>query len=199
MDAERHERPMTLLETIDRDLRTALAVEPSPGFVARVRTRIASEAESAASDSGWRWSFGVAAAGVAAVVVATAFLVSRPQVGIKSPDAAVAKADIPPDTTPAPLVAAIPSSVAKAPSKVPRPRHVPNAQPATPRATLPEVLVDPREAAALRAVIAATRAGAIDLAPLVRASAPSALETPPIVAIAIAPLTIDPLGEGGRQ
>ena len=201
MDAERNGRPMTLLETIDRDLRAALSVQPSPEFVARVRTHIASEAQSAGSGPVWRWSFGISVAGIAAVVMATAFLVSRPHVGIKAPDAAVAKADIPPDVTtgPAPLVAAAPPGAAKAAPKAARQRHVPNARRTTPSGTLPEVLVDPREAAALRAVIAATRAGAIDLAPLVRASAPSVLEQPPIVAIAIAPLAIDPLEEGGRQ
>ena len=58
---------------IDRELRHALAVEPSPAFKARVRERIVREA--APSPWGLRWIVGPAALSAAALVVLLAVLV----------------------------------------------------------------------------------------------------------------------------
>ena len=59
---------------IDEEIRKALQVDASPEFLARVRTRIASEPAPAA----WRWSWGFAAAcAVAASVVAVVVLTPR--------------------------------------------------------------------------------------------------------------------------
>jgi hypothetical protein len=60
-----------------------------------------------------------------------------------------------------------------------------------------DVLLDARETATLRALIRGVRRGDVDLEPVLRASAPSAMELPPIADIAIAPITIDPLVEEG--
>ena len=59
---------------IDEEIRDALKIEPSPDFLARVRTRIASEP----APSAWRWSWTVAAAGAMAIAVVIAAVVTRP-------------------------------------------------------------------------------------------------------------------------
>ena len=54
MGPERHDGALTEPATeIDRAVQAALAVEPSPEFVARVRRRVANEHEPAAP--AWRW------------------------------------------------------------------------------------------------------------------------------------------------
>ena len=60
----------------------------------------------------------------------------------------------------------------------------------------PEVLIDAREASALRALILGTRDGRVDLEPVLRASTPSAMDLPPIGAIDIPVITIDPITPG---
>ena len=50
---------------IDQEIRDALKVEPSPEFLARVRTRIANEP----APSAWRWSWTFAAAGALAAAL----------------------------------------------------------------------------------------------------------------------------------
>jgi len=59
-----------------------------------------------------------------------------------------------------------------------------------------EVLIDARESAALRALIAGARDGRVDLEPVLRASTPTAMDLPPIGAIDIPFLTIDPITPG---
>jgi cytochrome c556 len=82
MPADRSGEPLTDLD-IDRALKTALAVEPSPAFLARVRMRIASEPE----PSGWRlsWVFAGGACTIAIAVAVTVMQMSHPTF---SPDAA---------------------------------------------------------------------------------------------------------------
>ena len=65
--------------------------------------------------------------------------------------------------------------------------------------TEPEILVDPREARAMRLVIRATRDGRFDLWTALQAEAPTVMELPPIAAIVIAPLSIDPLTPSGEE
>ena len=50
MDAERRDEALTA-SALDGEIRAALDVDPSPEFLARVRTGIASEPRQAA----WRW------------------------------------------------------------------------------------------------------------------------------------------------
>lgn len=63
----------------------------------------------------------------------------------------------------------------------------------------PEILVDPREARAIRLVIRATRDGSLDLSAALRATTPTVMTLPPIAAIVIAPLSIDPLTPSGEE
>jgi hypothetical protein len=63
----------------------------------------------------------------------------------------------------------------------------------------PEILIDAREVAALRALIRGAGNGLIDLRPVVAATAPRVMELSPIDDVAIAPIVIVPLEEGARQ
>ena len=73
MDAERSRRAMTDT-AIDREIQAALAVDPSPQFVARVRTRIASEPARATSWLSWK----LVASGAMAALIVIAFVLTRP-------------------------------------------------------------------------------------------------------------------------
>jgi len=63
----------------------------------------------------------------------------------------------------------------------------------------PEILLDPAETRALRRLIAGTREGSLDLSAALRATTPTAMDLPPVDAIVIAPLTIDPLTPSGEE
>jgi hypothetical protein len=70
------------MDALDRELAAALAVDPSPEFVARVRARIASEP----APSSWRMPRLVLAAGTLAVAVGLSVLVApRPAPPIETP------------------------------------------------------------------------------------------------------------------
>ena len=68
----------------------------------------------------------------------------------------------------------------------------------------PEILIDPREAAALRWLITGTRDGSLDLSAALQTTMPAASDPPPLSEIAIPLITIDPItpeagDEGARQ
>jgi hypothetical protein len=62
-----------------------------------------------------------------------------------------------------------------------------------PTAPEPEVLIDPREAMALRQLITGTRDVSLDLSAALRATSPSAMELPELSDVVIAPIIIEPL------
>jgi hypothetical protein len=160
--------------TIDQELRAALDVEPSPEFVARVRTRIATKP----APRGWRiWSLVAAAAAVAAVVLA-ALLVSPP--------ATVVNPQAPP------LLESRRLPLASAPSVVPPKWRVDEPVVKVARAKPEsEVVIDGAEANALRRLV---------FGPPLNIDQPYVGTT--LAAIEITPLSIEPLpigGEGVRQ
>ena len=57
----------------------------------------------------------------------------------------------------------------------------------------PEILIDPREADALRQLIAGVREGRIDLTAAQTIASPAAAEIEPVARIVIAPITIEPI------
>jgi hypothetical protein len=210
MDAEGNHAALTD-PSLDSDLQALLAVEPSPEFVPRVRTRVANEPEPRAW---WLW-WTVAGVVTAAAVLLTAAYITRPR-EIASP-AQVAK-HVPERPAEAkPQVQARPDAQPNAASdlsgtvsnqatkrqmtsgqRATGPRA--DSQPASSQPPAADVLLDPRESAALRALIAGVSTGAVDLEPVLRASAPSAMDLPPIADIVIAPITIAPIvEEGARQ
>ena len=196
MDAERRGSEMTD-RALDRELQSILAVDPSPELVARVRTRIASEPQRSAAWSMWMF------AAAAAAVVAIAVVVSR---GVPREGAAASKPLASRVLTP---MAFVVSDINRRPMLShalpgPSPRAASLAATAMPQRAPDEILVDPREAAAIRALIRRVRTGGIDLAPVLNASTPTAMELAPVVEITILDIAIDPIApapgaEGVRQ
>ena len=212
MDADRSREPLNDLD-VDRELQSLLAADPSPEFVARIRSRIASEpgpSQSSvaglqlptASAGWWPWKFAVGIAAAAAVVV-LAVAISRPRTSDVAPQTLTATALANTSTTMAALKgrpyistdAAPPlatTDVGRAATTIDVGRPFEGRR--------EEVVLDARETATLRALIRGVRRGDVDLEPVLRASTPSAMELPPIAEIAIAPITIAPLvDEGVRQ
>ena len=198
MDAKRPGGEMSDA-ALDRDLESMLAVDPSPDFTARVRTRVASESHRSA----WRgaaWMFSAAAA-----VVVIAVVVPRDRPRDKRGEGH------PLASRPLASIALAASDVGRRPalseartSGTGGPALRPNRENASPRDTIDEVLVDAREAAAIRALIVAARDGRVDLAPVLNASTPTAMELGPVVEISIPDIAIDPIApgtgaEGARQ
>jgi hypothetical protein len=196
---------------IDREIQAALAVDPSPEFLARVRTRIAAEPPGGATWLPWK----LVAAAVMAAIVAAVVVMSRPPE--KTSRTATAQGDIrlTPEVSieqprgPEPSRASAdsthrPVQAPVAQRRAPARRLTP--PPAQSEARLvaavpaePDILVDPREARAMRLVIRAARDGRFDLWTALRAATPTVMELPPIAAIVIAPLAIDPLTPSGEE
>ena len=196
---------------LDRELEQAFAVDPSPEFVARVRARIVDEAPRR-----WAWNrtWSFASGAIAAIaIIAVAIQLSNRR-ALPSTAAAVleARAVAPAMGVlmdPAARTGAVPASppVAAVPIPVGRPRELP--QESRGRAVQAialasdhaagEVLLDPRETAALQALIARVRTGRLDLGPAMRATVPRAMDLPPIDDIVISPITIEPLAPAGAE
>lgn len=190
MDADRRGESMTD-RVLNREIQALFAVDPSPDFPARVRTRVAGEPEPSVWWMTWRFA-AVCAAAAAAVAIAIA--VARPQPADPVPfltartlaNSSTAMADLKGE-----VHHAIDVGRSQEPILVGRTLENHSDGAAV------EVLIDPRETAALRALILGARDGRIDLEPALHASRPTAMELPPIRAIAIAPITIEPLVEEG--
>jgi hypothetical protein len=189
--------------TLDREVAALLAVEPSPEFLARVRTRVAEEPEPA----GWRlaWMFG-AAATVATVVVAlivwpspdaTSSLVVTPSRRAPVEPARVAEAG--------PVIATAPVTSSPQPARRPLAVNVAAALVASDRAIdidFPEVMLGENEVRAYTALIASIRQRRFDVAVPAAPDPNRTLaieETPPVEPLEIEPIVkvaaLQPEGE----
>ena len=187
---------------VDRALREALDVSPSPDFVARIRTRIASEP---APRSAWhRWAVWAPVTAGATAVIAFGLWVARP-----------AEVRLRPDTTTATNV-----------SPTPTVRLKPDTTPGTVRLKQdttydhqtnegrtyvvsafrrtvkePEILISPSESAALRRLIARASQEAVVVIPVALPEPTLGEEIKPLPEIE--PIKVDPItpvdGEGDRQ
>jgi len=212
MDAERNREALTD-PSLGRDLQALLAIEPSPEFVARVRTRVASEPEPRARWLSWTFA-GVVAAAAAVVVIAVylagpreiASLAQMARHAQEGPAAATPNVQARPHTQPT-VAPDLSGTVSQATSRQmassqrvtgeragSQPASI---QPASNHLLSAEVVLDPRETAALRALIRGAADGRVDLAPVLQASTPTAMDLPPITEIAIPPIVITPLAEEG--
>jgi hypothetical protein len=156
-------------DELERELRALLDVEPSPDFVARVRTDVHADAIADVWLSG-RW-IAVAAAAVVIVGV-SAWMATRSAQPPTSPAAIVSQ-----------QLASVPSVQSPAPPTVPSSAP----QTAAPAANVLEVVVSPRESAGLRYLLAALRDGRLDSAAMPNDTADASM---PIV---IEPITVEPL------
>jgi len=182
-------------QTIDDELRQALTVDPSPEFVARVRTRIAAEPAPA------RWGFwwvaiggiGVLAVIVVAVVAPRRTIVTEPRLGSR---------------TAKPIGALVRGPERPALYETERPALHETGVARLGRDAVVEVLVDQREATTLRRLMSGAPSGRVDLKPLLKPSPLAITEPAPVNALAIPgipaieEIVIDPLptgSEGARQ
>lgn len=160
---------------LEQEIEALLSVEPSPGFVARVRSRVADEATS----SGWGWRWPIAAVSTAIAVTVIGVAVWRPM-----------ETTTPSARAPA-IGPAIGSSAADVPGPVVTPpREAPVVVPA--HHDVRRVIAAPRHAIdmALPAVIIAeneTRAFAV----LMRSAPTTQFDFTPLVAPSPGPLAVD--------
>jgi hypothetical protein len=184
-------------DALDRELERALAVDPSPEFAARVRTRIANEPARSPWRASWMFALGAAAVSVVAVIV----------VQLNRGAASVADTPLLAARTIAPYVASGFSRTSPEPYRSAEAVALQSKRSAKAFALQPndsEILIDPRESMALRGFINGVRGGRVDLRPVLSASVPTAMDLPPIDDIVISPITIEPLApptgaEGVRQ
>jgi len=192
MDAQR--RDQVTDEALDRELQALLDAGPSPDFVARVRTRLANEPSASRAWFGtWRiFGYAIASAVIAFIAVAVSREV-RDSASSSQPPLVSRTVTLP--AAPAPMLRGrTRPDVDHAAVARPRAAAAHNAPPATP--AQPEILIDPREAATLRALIFGTRNGRIDLRPVLAATTPAVMELPPVTDIEIPAITIDPIAPG---
>jgi hypothetical protein len=184
---------------IDDALSAALAVEPSTEFLARVRTRIASEPE----PSRWGYPWTLAAAGAMALAFASAVAVL--QMNQAMPPAEAVLAPLPSRAFEFASLSLLPGmgmvpSVRSGFSRIRR-RVVSPIVRAEPE-VLPEVIIDAGEAAALTRLFSRPKEGRIDLTTLAETVQVNAALTV-LNPIEIAPIIVEPLGsvtaEGARQ
>ena len=182
MDTSLNEETLLL----EAELARALAVDPSPEFVARIRRRIAAEP---GPDVPWvRWPWLAVVGGAAA---ALAWLVFA---GVHAP--VVRPASLPTRTLPAIAAWTVPSTPQSLGRDAPARRHDAHG------AVSPEIVIDWREANALRALLEGPGALRIDVTP--RADVVTLNDLELRENIEIAPIVIDPLvttrpPEGGPQ
>jgi len=176
---------------IDEEIREALDVDPSPAFLARVRTRIAAEPE----PSAWRWSWRSAAACALAASVVLATIVSRPHeakpvTAVPAPAPAVAR------NSPQPAVSTREGDAHQVDGG---PRSARAATPHTKTTVVripepePAILIDQREMRTLRMLIDGVRDGRVDLTAAMNSRSHAPAEPEPVADIVIAPLTIEPI------
>jgi hypothetical protein len=184
MDGHTHVDAVTDV-SLDRDIEAMLAVEPSPEFLARVRTRIAEEP----GPGGWRWSWTFA---LATVTVALIGAVVVWQSGQQTPSSQA------PVRTPQVAEAVAPP--APVPVEVERPRTSRPARLTTQTRQAANLipLISPDDARAFDTLLAAIRRDDVVLDADMPNSALSAST------LAVAPITIEPVSvpepfEGGVE
>ena len=167
------------MSSIDSQLQTALAVEPAPGFAARLESRLNDTRVDAHSSRWWMYA---AAAAVVLLVVGVTLVSRRPAPPIEL-TASQPVRDIP-LAAPATQALSTPPADAMPPPRVARPRQ-PKPQPL--------VLVQPGQEKGLRQLLVLINAGRIDSTALLPAAEPVVPGVVPSIESSIVPITIEPL------
>jgi hypothetical protein len=201
---DRHSDDAMINDALAREIEDALAVEPSPQFVARV---LASKPERRT----WRfsWTFAVAVSSAAAAIVAAVLMMPERGARTPAPTAQLVIATLPPvSAAPSVAPAARPEEppVASAPvrARVAPIAAVPIARRAETKE--PEVLFAKDESAALQRLMRGITRGAVDPATLFEPTTAIAAIQPEQIVVApladLSSITIEPFGslaEGVRQ
>ena len=184
---------------LEREIERALAVVPSPEFLARVRAEIAAEPER----TPWRFRWTWVAAGSGALAIAAAIVLSRPpapqsgNVPGPAPVVATTAAASKPEATPETSSRRTPGADVR---EVPRRRFSSSTGRAARRPSAePEVLIARDEAEALKRLMRGLRQGVVE--PSNAGAAPNGIQPiqPPMPIVvapmtAVSPITIEPLG-----
>ena len=177
-------------QDVDRELKAALSVSPSPDFEARVLRRVETDHPSRGlARYGWL------AAAASLVLVAGVFSVLNRTPVILAPAPAVApqigERTAPPALTPRPALP--PRYEAPAAANKPAPVVTVRASRSAPRTAAPEVIVPPNQMEAVRRLVRAVNEGRVELpaepvqGPL---AAPATLDVAPLV---VEPIPVPPL------
>jgi hypothetical protein len=167
-------------QDVDRELKAALSVSPSPDFAARVLRRVEAD-----RPSRWRARHGWLAAAASLVLVAGVFyaLNRTPAVVAVPPAPQIVEHPAPPVAMPRPEVPA-----RKTASEPPRVQTV-RASRSTPRTAEPEVLVPPNRMEAVRLLVRAANEGRLLEAPAEPLPGPMA----PPATVGVTPLVVEPI------
>jgi hypothetical protein len=186
---------------LDDEITQALAVDPSPALVARIRRRVETEHVPGV----WAGSGGSRMAVVVGAAVATAIAFLASHGGVTRGSVPLLVAHTIPHTTVdpalgvpswrgAPVLAARVGGGTRDTGLAFTPASARPERRATPGAGgTPEVLVDPREARALRSLIDDARSGRLDLTGFLDPTVPAVIEAEPIRNIYIAPIELTAL------
>ena len=162
---------------LEREIERALAVDPSPEFLVRVRARIADAPAPASRGFGWLFA-GVAAAAVAAAVVALVML--RPEQRVEPAVGLLTSRSL--------TSAVVVPTVSRGLDREPRTTHRERQR--------SEPLFDARETTALQRLIADVRDARVDLTPLMKEGP---MPLPSNDTLIIPPIVIEPLATSGLE
>jgi hypothetical protein len=176
---------------LEREIERALAVDPSPEFLVRVRARIADEPAPASRGFGWLFA-GAAATAVAAAVVAVVML--RPQQRVEPAVGLLTSRSL---TSPV-VVPTVPRGLDRESLTTYPPRRTSGDAPRTTNLERQrsEPLFDARETTALQRLIADVRDARVDLSPLTKEGP---MPLPAMDPLVISPIVIEPLTPGGVE
>ncbi|HET9362038.1 MAG TPA: hypothetical protein VFO58_19935 [Vicinamibacterales bacterium] len=186
MDGHQHE-PLND-ETLEREIEAALAVDPSPEFLAKVRARVAEEERPAGWPLRWHWAAGTVVTAVAVVLAVYAW---------REPEPSAVGQEIAPIAVQRHPDAKLPALTAPAiAERQPSPAQ---AQPVRPRA--PEVLISEEEKIGFQLLLASLSKQK-DVKPIAEALASVETSGPPW--LTIDPVVIEPfpqfaVSEGDAQ
>jgi hypothetical protein len=189
---------------LNRDLEAALAVEPSPEFAARLRTRIQRERDAAPSPWRWQMAAAVACVAITALVIGTSKL-DRVRVARDDRPARRQLPVAPRELEPGPRAVAKATMAGEAfgPAPTTRSRTAVRRSRRSAAVGEPQLLIAADEARALRQLFSSVQKGLVDLSSLPEV-APAFAALQPLDDISFPPITFEPImpeavGEGERQ
>jgi len=185
-------RKDTLNDTaLEQEIEALLSVQPSPDFVARVRSRVAEEPES--TGWGWRWPVAAVATAVAVAAIGVALWPSAetttPSTSATPPRVAARTDDRRPVITPppdVPIVAPVNRDVARVVAAPSRMIEI----------SLPPVIIAENEIRAFATFVADRRATRFEFSPSIARTVDDPIELDKMLkvdAVALEPLEIKPL------
>jgi len=178
---------------LERELERALAVDPSPEFLVRVRARIADEPAPASRGFGWLFA-GVATVAAAAALVLAVRMVSParpPEAAPLLTSKSIGFAVIVPAVVPGTVGPASVYAAARLRRDEQAGHDVPKVN-----ARTAEPLFDARETTALQRLIADVRDARVDLTPLAKEGP---MPLPAMDPLVISPIVIEPLDSSGIE